>query len=49
MNMKFVSVSFIALILCSALSFIVLFSVGNVPAEIVVGVKKGDWIEYQVT
>jgi hypothetical protein len=49
MKMKFVSASFIALILCSALSFIVLFSVGNVPAEIVVGVKKGDWIEYQVT
>jgi hypothetical protein len=29
--------------------FIVLIGVGNVLAEISVGVKKGDWIEYQVT
>jgi hypothetical protein len=28
--------------------FIVLLGVGNVLAEISVGVKKGDWIEYQV-
>ena len=29
--------------------FMILICVGNVIAEISVGVKKGDWIEYQVT